>query len=127
MYDYIEVVTKTTKLPPQDVRDINDNNLDEEVYNEELLRLQRSRLHLITARPVVLQTTDVLQWITTHVDFKRMVMVSNEGKVVRSLMPSNIHNLYHLKPVEAKCNKEYLDGFHVKFPKPYKLMKDWYR
>ena len=39
MYDYIEAVTKTTKPPPQAVRDNNNNDLDEEVYNEDLLRL----------------------------------------------------------------------------------------
>ena len=39
MYDCIEKVTKTTKLPPQAIRDNNDNDLDKEVYNEELLRL----------------------------------------------------------------------------------------
>ena len=81
---------------------------------------------MIVARPVVLQTMDVLQWIATHVDFKRMVMVSDKGKIVGSLTPSNLHNLYHLKSVEPKCNKEYLDSFHVKFLKSYKLMKDWY-
>ena len=82
---------------------------------------------MIAMRPVVLQTTDVLQWIVMHVDFKFMVVVSDEGKVFRSLTSSNLHNLYRQKSVEAKCNKEYLDGFHVKFPKSYKLMKDWYR
>ena len=55
-----------------------------------------------------------------------MVVVLDEGKVVGPLMQSNLHNLYRLKSVEVKCNKEYLDGFHVKFPKSYKLMKDWY-
>ena len=60
MYDYIEKVTKTMKLPPQAIRDNNDNDLDEEVYNEKLLRLQRYGLHLIAVRLVVLQTTDVL-------------------------------------------------------------------
>ena len=49
-----------------------------------------------------------------------MVMVSDKGNVIGSLTPSNLHNLYRLKSVEAKCNKEYLDGFHVKFPKSYK-------
>lgn len=61
MYDYIEKVTKTTKLPPQVVRDSDGSELDEELYNEELLRLQRSGLHLITVRLVVLQTIDLLQ------------------------------------------------------------------
>ena len=39
MYDYIETTTKTTKLPPQAVQDNDDGELDEEVYDEELLRL----------------------------------------------------------------------------------------
>ena len=39
MYGYIEKVTKTTKLPPQDVRDSDGSELDEEVYKEELLRI----------------------------------------------------------------------------------------
>ena len=54
MYDYIEKVTKTTKLPPQSIRESNGSDLYEEVYNEELLRLQKSGLHLIAMRPVVL-------------------------------------------------------------------------
>ena len=127
MYDYIERITKTTKLPMEAVRDSDGSELDEELYNKELLRLQRSGLHLIVSRPVVLQTMDVLQWIAMHVDFKCMAVVSDKGKIVASLAPSNLHNMYHLKQVEAKCNKEYLDGFNVKFLKSYKLMKDWYR
>ena len=61
-----------------------------------------------------------------HVDFKQMAMVLDDGKVVGLLTSSNLHNLYCLKPMEAKWNKEYLDGFHVKFPKSYHIMKDWY-
>ena len=60
-------------------------------------------------------------------DFKRMLMVSDEGKIVGALTPSNLHNMYHIKLMEVKCNNEYLHGFHVKFPKSYELMKDWYR
>ena len=127
MYDYIEKITKSTKLPLQVVRDNDGNELDEELYNEELLRLQRSRLHLIIARPMVLQTTYVLQWIAMDVDFKRMDVVFDEGNIVGYLTPSSFHIMYHLKPMETKCNKEYLDSFNVKFPKLYKLMKDWYR
>ena len=39
MYDYIEKVTKTMKLHPQVVTDNNGSDLDEEIYNEELLRI----------------------------------------------------------------------------------------
>lgn len=56
-----------------------------------------------------------------------MDVVFDGGKVVGYLTLNSFHNMYHLKPVEAKCNKEYLDSFNVKFPKSYKLMKDWYR
>ena len=42
-------------------------------------------------------------------------------------MPNNLHNIYHLKPVEVKCNKEYLDKFYVSHPKPYEVMKPWYK
>lgn len=81
MYDYIEKITKTRKLPPQAVRDNDGSELDEELYNKELLKLQRSGLHLIAARPMVLQTIDVLQWIAMHVDFKCMVFSQMKGRL----------------------------------------------
>lgn len=124
MYDFIEMTTKTITLPPQAVRDSDGSDLDEEVYNDELLRLQRSELHLIAARPVIFQTINMLQWIANHVDFKRMAIISDEGKSLGLLTPSNLHSLYHLKPMEAKCNKEYLDNFHLKHPKSCEVMKD---
>ena len=60
MYEYIDTATETTKFPLKAVWDNDDSEAEEEVYNEELLRLQRFRLHLIAARPVILQITDVL-------------------------------------------------------------------
>lgn len=44
MYEYIDTATQTAKFPPQAVRDSDDSEAEEEVYNEELLRLQRSTL-----------------------------------------------------------------------------------
>lgn len=60
MYDYIEMATKATKLPPQAVQHSDGSDLDEEFYNDELIRMQRFRLHLITARSIIFQTTDIL-------------------------------------------------------------------
>ena len=60
MYEYIDTTTETTKFPPKEVRDNDDSEAEEEVYNEELLRLQRSGLHLIASRPIILQINDVL-------------------------------------------------------------------
>ena len=60
MYEYIDTVTKTTKLPPQAVWESDDSEAVEEVYNEELLRLQRSRFHLIATSLVIFQIIDVL-------------------------------------------------------------------
>ena len=56
-----------------------------------------------------------------------MAIISDEGKIMGLLTPSNLHSLYHLNPVEAKYNKEYLDNFHLKHPKSYDFMKDWYK
>ena len=56
-----------------------------------------------------------------------MSIILDEGKSMGLLTPSNLHSLYRLKPVEAKCNKEYLDNFHLKHPKSYEVMKDWYK
>ena len=39
MYDYIEQITKSTELPLKVIRDNDGRKLDEELYNEELLRL----------------------------------------------------------------------------------------
>lgn len=76
---------------------------------------------------MVLQITDVLLWIATHVDFRGMTIISDEGKVFGLLKPNNFYSIYHLKAVEVKCNKEYLDNFYVTHPKPYGVMHPWYK
>ena len=53
-------------------------------------------------------------------------MVVDDGRVLGLLMPNNFQSIYHLKPTEVKCNKEYLDNFYVAHPKPHMLMKSWY-
>lgn len=74
---------------------------------------------------MILQITDVLQWIATHVDLRRMAIVSDEGKILGLLTPTNLHNMCHLKPVEVKYNKEYLDSFYLSNLKHYEVMKPW--
>ena len=81
----------------------------------------------MSSRLVVPQIIDAMQWITTHVDIRRMVVVSDEGKVLGLLMPNNFHNMYHLNPVEVKWNKEYLDNFYETHQKPHEVMKPWYK
>jgi trans-aconitate methyltransferase len=123
MYEFIDTATKNTNFPPRMIRANDESVIDDEVYNEELLRLQRSKLHIIVARPVILQITDVLQWIATHVDFRRMAIILDEGKILGILIPNNLHNMYHLKPVGVKCNEEYLDRFYLANSKPWEVMK----
>ena len=53
--------------------------------------------------------------------------MSNEGKILGLLTPNNLHNIYHLNPVEVKSNKEYLDRFYLSNLKPYEVMKPWYK
>ena len=87
------------------IRDNDESETDDEIYNDELLRLQRSGLHKIALRHMVLQITDVLQWIATHVDFRRMAIVLDEGKVLGLITPNNFHSIYHMKLVEVICKK----------------------
>lgn len=54
IYDFINTATEFTMLPPRVIRDSDESDTDNKIYNEELLRLQRSELHKITSRPVVL-------------------------------------------------------------------------
>ena len=105
MYEYIDTATETTKFPPKAVWDSDDSEAEEEVYNEELLRLQRSGLHLSASRPEIFQITNVLQWIATHIDFKSTAIVADEEKILGLLTPRNFHKIYHLNHVEVKCNK----------------------
>ena len=60
IYELINTTTKSTKLPPRVIRYNDQSDTDNGIYNVELLRLQRSGLHKIASRLVVLQITNVL-------------------------------------------------------------------
>ena len=60
IYEFINTTMEATKFPPRMIRARDERDIDDELYNDDLLRLQRSRLHRITSRPVVLQITSVL-------------------------------------------------------------------
>ena len=109
------------------VGDSDEDVNDTDVYDEELLKVQRSEIYKIASRPVMLPITDVMQWIATHVDFRHMVVVGDDGKLLGLLTPNNFHNMHHLKAVEVKCNTKYLDNFYVAHPKPHEVMKPWYQ
>lgn len=127
IYEFIDTMIESTKIPPTVIRDSDERDTDNKIYNEKLLRLQRSELHKIASRHVMLKITYVMQWIATHVDFRRMVIMSDEGKVLGILMPKKIHNMYHQNPIEVKCNKEHLDKLYVTHPKPHEVMKSRYK
>jgi hypothetical protein len=96
IYYFIDMATKSDKSPPMAARDSDEDDNDNEIYNEDLLRVQRSErseIHKITSRPVSLPITNVMQWIATHVDFRRMVVMSGEGKVLGILTPNSFHNM----------------------------------
>ena len=69
----------------------------------------------------------MVQWVATHVDFHRLCIVVDNGKVIGFLMPENFQSIYHLKPAEVKCTKEYLDNFYIVNPKAHVLMNLWYQ
>ena len=60
IYEFIDTVSESTKFPPRVIRESDESETDNEIYNEELLRMQRSELHKISSRRVVLQITDVM-------------------------------------------------------------------
>ena len=93
IYEFIDTSMKTTKIPPRMIRGSDESDTNDELYNDKLLRLQRSRLHKISSRLVVLKITYVLQWIGTHIDFRRMAIISNESKGLGILMPNDFHNI----------------------------------
>ena len=59
--------------------------------------------------------------------FQTYAIVVDGGKVLGLLTHNNFHNMYHLKPANVKCNKEYMDNFYVAHPKPHEVMKPWYQ
>ena len=80
IYDFIVVVKLSNKPPPMAVRDSDEDISDNDVYDEELLKVQRSEIYKITSRLVTLPIMVVMQWIATHVDFRNMVVVDDDGK-----------------------------------------------
>ena len=60
IYEFIKIATEATKLPPRMIRASDESDTNDEVYNDELLRLQRSGSHKIASRLMVLQITKVL-------------------------------------------------------------------
>lgn len=117
----------SNKPPPMEVRDSDEEFSDIDIYDEELLKVQRSEIHKIASRPVVLPITYVMQWIAMNVDFRRLAMVVDDGRLLGILTPNNFQSIYPLKPTEVKCNKEYLDYFYVANLNPHMVMKPWYR
>lgn len=109
------------------VRDSDEEFSDTDVYDEELLKVQKSEIHKIASRPVTLPITDVMQWIDMHVDFRHLVVVVDDGRVLGILIPNNFQSIYHLKLTEVKCNEEYINNFYVVHTKIHMLMQLWYR
>jgi hypothetical protein len=125
-YDFVTVAKIFDKPPPMVVRDNDEDVNNTNVYDEELLKVQRSEIYKITSRPTTLPIMDVMQWVAMHVDFRAMAVVADDGKVLGLLTSNNFDNMYHLKPTKVKCNKEYLDNFYVAHLKPHEVMKTSY-
>ena len=98
-----------------------------DIYDDELVKIQRSKIHKVAVRPTILPIIDVVQWVATHVYFRCLSIVADNRKVLGFLTPENFQSIYDLKPAEVKCNKEYLDNFYIANPKAHVLMKPWYK
>lgn len=109
------------------VQDSDEDFSKIDLYDDELVKIQRYEIYKIASRPTVLPVTDMVQWVATHVDFCHLAIVADNRKVLGFLMPENFQSIYHLKPAEVKCNKEYLDNFYIANPKAHMLMNPWYQ
>ena len=92
-----------------------------------MVKIQTSEIQKAASKPTIFPNTDVVHWVASHVDFWSLSIVSDNEKVLGSLTPKNFQNIYHLKPAEARCNKEYLDNFYIENLKAHVLMKPWYQ
>lgn len=101
------------------------NEID--IYDDELVKIQSSGIYKIVFGCSFLPIIDVVQWVATHADFRCLAIVVDIGKVLWFLTPKNFQNIYHLKPTEEKCNKEYLNNLYMANTKDDVLMNPWYQ
>jgi hypothetical protein len=127
IYEFISVAKPCNRPPPMALRDIDEDFSEIDIYDDELVKIQRFEIYKVASIPVVLLITNAVQWVATHVDFRHLAIVEDNGKVLGILTPENFQSIYHLKPAKVKCNKEYLDNFYIVNPKAHMLMKPWYQ
>lgn len=89
IYDIVAMEKPSNKSLLMPVRDNDEKFSDTYSYDDELLKVQRSEIHKISSRLVVLPITNVMQWIAMHVDFWRLAVVVDNGKVLVLLAPDN--------------------------------------
>lgn len=68
IYDFVTAAKPSNKSPLMAIRDSDEEFNDIDIYDE-LLKVQRSEIHKIALRPIMLPITDVMQGIAMQVDF----------------------------------------------------------
>jgi hypothetical protein len=126
IYEFISIANPSNKPPPKALRDDDEYSSEIDIYDDELVKILRSKIHKVAAKTVSLPIMDVMR-VATHVSFPHLTIVVENGKDLGSLTLENFQNIYHLKPAKARCNKEYLDNFYIDNLKAYVLMNPWYQ
>ena len=68
IYEAISTTKPSNKPPPMAVREDEEDCNEPKLYDDELVKIQRSKLHKIASRPTVFPITDVVYWVASHVD-----------------------------------------------------------
>ena len=127
IYEVVSTANLSNKPPPMVVGNDEEYSSEREVYDDGLVKLERSEIHKIVSRPTIFPITYIVYWVASHVDSWCFSIIVDNGKVLGSLTPKKIQNVYQLKPLEARCNKEYLDKFYMANPKTHLLVNPWYQ
>lgn len=74
IYEFISAAKPSNRPPLVAVRDSDEGFSEIDIYDDELVKTQRSEIYKIASRPTILPITDVVQWVATHVDFRASII-----------------------------------------------------
>ena len=69
IYEFIFVAKPSNRPSLIEVWDDDKDFNEIDIYDDELVKIQRSEINKVAAKPVVLSITDVVHWVASHLYF----------------------------------------------------------
>lgn len=88
------------------------------------MKVKRSGLPLIVARPTILPYHDMTRWILSRCRAKG-VMVKADGTNLVSFTLENFTAIYRLPPLEESADEAYMKAFAGRHPNFDDCIQDW--